>query len=294
MSQIRNVALGVAVRDGHLLVIDELDSVRGQRFHRLVGGGIEFGETSEQALRREFHEELGADLRSAESLGVLENIFEYEGEPGHQIAHLYLVESDAIDSLALDETRKVADEDAWAHWVDLSALDLPLYPDGAEEIIASVLAARESDVEQFWARARGFLGADAQATAPSSWAFGATAKHADELLELVLAGTKTGTAGPLAEYEAEGEHIPFVGELSVVLDGRGRPRALIETTDVQTVPFDRVSEEHAWSEGEGDHTLAAWREIHERFWRTYPVPGREFSYQMPVVCERFRLLYSEP
>lgn len=155
MSQIRNVALGVAVRDGHLLVIDELDAVRGQRFHRLVGGGIEFGETSEQALRRELHEELGADLRSSESLGVLENIFEYEGEPGHQIAHLYLVESDAIDSLALDETRKVADEDARVHWVDLSALDLPLYPDGAEEIIASVLAARESDVEQFWARATG-------------------------------------------------------------------------------------------------------------------------------------------
>ncbi len=126
---------------------------------------------------------------------------------------------------------------------------------------------------------------------PDAWAFGATPAHADGLLELVLAGIKTGTASSLWDYEATGDPEPYVGEFSIILDGTGTPRAVLETTDLQTVPFDEVTAEHAHSEGEDDRTLASWREIHERYWRAHSENPRGFAPDMPVICERFRLVF---
>lgn len=129
---------------------------------------------------------------------------------------------------------------------------------------------------------------------PLAWAFGATPSHADGLLDLVLAGTKVGTASSLWDYEVSGDPLPEVGELSVVLDGRGEPRAVIETTGISVAPFDRVDDEHAHAEGEGDRTLAHWRAVHERYWREHSENPRGYEPDMPVVCERFRLLWPEP
>ncbi|WGP05133.1 ASCH domain-containing protein [Bacillus subtilis] len=143
-------------------------------------------------------------------------------------------------------------------------------------------------LDSFWGRARR-QNPDLPEAMPEAWAFGATPEHADDLLALVLAGTKTGTASALWDIEADDESVPEVGELSIILDGRGRPRALIETTAIDIVPFSGVTAEHAHSEGEGDRTLAAWSEIHERFWSEHGQRG--FSPDMPVVCERFRLLF---
>ena len=128
---------------------------------------------------------------------------------------------------------------------------------------------------------------------PPAWSFGAGAEQADELLELVLAGTKTATASAARDYEAEDEPLPERGTLSIILDGSGRPRVLIETTDVEVVPFDRVSEEHARLEGEGDRSLAHWRDVHQRFFTSEAGHDRGFAADMPVVCERFRVLYSD-
>ncbi len=126
---------------------------------------------------------------------------------------------------------------------------------------------------------------------PGAWAFGATPAHADGLLALVLDGIKTGTASSLWDYEATGDPLPYEGELSIILDGAGVPRAVIETTDLQTVPFDEVTAEHAFSEGEGDRSLADWREVHERYWRQHSENPRGYAPDMPVLCERFRLVH---
>ncbi len=128
---------------------------------------------------------------------------------------------------------------------------------------------------------------------PPSWAFGATPAQADELLDLVLAGTTTATAGALWDYEAEGEELPTPGLLGIVTNGRGIPHALIATTEVEVVPFDQVSAEHAFLEGEGDRTLATWREVHERFFTEHAVHDRGFSRDMPVVLQRFEVLYRD-
>nr|WP_201470566.1 ASCH domain-containing protein [Microbacterium hydrocarbonoxydans] len=144
---------------------------------------------------------------------------------------------------------------------------------------------------EYWARVRADVASLPEAV-PGAWAFGATPVHADALLALVLEGVKTGTASSLWDYEATGDPQPYLGEFSIILDGSGAPRAVIETTDLRTVPFDQVTAEHAHAEGEGDRTLDYWRESHERYWRSYSENPRGFAPDMPVICERFRVIHT--
>lgn len=156
-------------------------------------------------------------------------------------------------------------------------------------------------MEAFWELARfhaklnnvpSYFGPTAlEALPPPAWAFGATPEQADALLRLVLEGTKTATASALWDYEVEGEPLPDVGTLGIVVDGAGHPRVLISTTRVDVVPFDEVDEEHAFLEGEGDRSLAHWRGVHERFFSDNANPDGGFRTDMPVVLERFSVLY---
>lgn len=148
-------------------------------------------------------------------------------------------------------------------------------------------------VEEFWDRCREACPGLPEGR-PGAWAFGATPDQADELLELVLDGTKTGTASSLWDFEYSGDPLPVVGEYSIILDAQAAPRALIETTSVDVVAFGEVSDEHARAEGEGDRSLSAWREIHEWYWRNHSESPRGFEPDMPVVCERFRMRYPRP
>ncbi|MGA8852004.1 MAG: ASCH domain-containing protein [Aeromicrobium sp.] len=158
-----------------------------------------------------------------------------------------------------------------------------------------------TELDDFWATARhqtrtnpvpGYLGTyAAEALAPPAWSFGATAKHADGLLALVLDGTKTATASAQWDYEQVGEPLPRVGDLSIVLDGAEHPRALLETMQVEVVRFEDVSAEHAYLEGEGDRSLEHWRTVHEQYFTDHVDHDRGFTASMPVVLERFRVLY---
>ncbi|MGH3412259.1 MAG: ASCH domain-containing protein [Marmoricola sp.] len=160
----------------------------------------------------------------------------------------------------------------------------------------------DETVDAFWHVARrharldhmpGYFGPTPLASVtPPAWRFGANPEQADELLALVLDGTKTATASALRDYEAEGEPLPEPGTLGIVLDGRDRPRALVTTTTVEVRPFDEVDAEHAWLEGEGDRSLAHWREVHEEFFSGHAGHDRGFAPDMPVVLERFDVLYA--
>lgn len=77
-------------------------------------------------------------------------------------------------------------------------------------------------LERFWSQAREVV-PELPVQMPEAWAFGATPEHADELLTLVLDGTKTATASALWDLEAEGEPVPEVGEASIILDARDVP-----------------------------------------------------------------------
>lgn len=125
-----------------------------------------------------------------------------------------------------------------------------------------------------------------------AWAFGDGPGMADELGALVASGRKTATCSALWEVEAGEEPMPRPGEKSVILDGSGVPLCIIETTQVEVRRFDEVDEAFARDEGEGDRSLVYWRDAHRRFFgRALPKIGREFSPDMPLACERFRVVY---
>jgi len=149
-------------------------------------------------------------------------------------------------------------------------------------------------VQEFW---QGYLktlpeGDRASQKFPQAWAFGIGAEMADDLGGLVVQGIKTATCSLFWEYEAGLEVLPETGGLSIILDGRGGPLCLIETTSVEIKPFNTVDAQFAYDEGEGDRSLDYWRQAHWRFFgRTCAEIGRELAEDMPVVCERFKVLF---
>ncbi len=126
------------------------------------------------------------------------------------------------------------------------------------------------------------------------WHFCDNQESADKLVQLVLKGIKTATCGMLWSYEAEGEKVPVAGDLSIVTDWEGRPKCVIETTQVTVKPFNQVDGQHAFEEGEGDRSLEYWRKVHwEVFSRECAALGKVPSKEMPLVCERFRVLFPQ-
>ncbi len=126
----------------------------------------------------------------------------------------------------------------------------------------------------------------------AAWAFGDSEEMASELATLVLEGTKTATASNYQLYELENEPLPHAGLHNILLDGNGAAVAVLITTAVEVVPFDEVTGEHAYLEGEGDRTLRHWRHVHELFFKKeLEALEIQFDYKMPVVCERFEVVY---
>ena len=122
-----------------------------------------------------------------------------------------------------------------------------------------------------------------------AWSFGS---EADELALLVTIGIKTATSSAYPLYELKRESLPLPNVYSVILDSRGNAVCVIQTTKVEVVPFDKVTAEHAYREGEGDKSLEHWREVHEKFFtKALNKVGVDFTLDMKVVCEEFEVVY---
>ena len=148
---------------------------------------------------------------------------------------------------------------------------------------------------EFWQRFLASVGEEKSEGPTDVACFGDSVELADELIELVLRGQKRATAGSVAEYEAEGVALPEVGDRWIACDGRGRPRAVIETTEVRVGPLSSVDEKFAWDEGEGDRTRADWLRGHTAYFnRTHTALGIPFHPDIPVAFERFDVVYQEP
>ena len=86
--------------DGRYFANPGEDRIKGYKFYRFCGGGIEFGETAADALRREFMEEFGVRVIPGRQIGIVENIFEFEGAPGHEI--VFILEAEFEDKKLYD------------------------------------------------------------------------------------------------------------------------------------------------------------------------------------------------
>jgi ADP-ribose pyrophosphatase YjhB (NUDIX family) len=136
---IRPIAIGIFRRMDHILVGFAHDLVANERYCRPPGGGIEFGERAVDALRRELQEEVHAELGETRLLGVLENTFELEGAPKHEI--IFVFESTFADPRVYEMTELPLYEAGWEgalRWVSLAECRsgaVALYPDGVLALV---------------------------------------------------------------------------------------------------------------------------------------------------------------
>jgi uncharacterized protein YhfF len=124
------------------------------------------------------------------------------------------------------------------------------------------------------------------------WHFGDSERLARDLADLVLRGPKRATAGLLWDAELDPTMMPVQGGYSLVTDLAGAPLLVIRTTQVEIRPYDKVDADFAAAEGEGDGSLDCWRAAHwSYFSRRCEALGRAPSNDMPVILERFALIY---
>jgi len=119
-----------------------------------------------------------------------------------------------------------------------------------------------------------------------SFAFGDSPALADELLALVLEGRKRATCWAVSEGLKGAE----IGKPMVVLDGAGRPRAVLRTVELTRRRYGEVDAAFAFDEGEGDRSLAYWRDAHRRYFTRL----RLFDPEMMLWCERFEVVMTIP
>jgi uncharacterized protein YhfF len=105
-----------------------------------------------------------------------------------------------------------------------------------------------------------------------------------QLVEAVLRGEKTATAGLQADYEAEGESVDAVGDRCLLLGYDNEPVAIVEVTESRVVPAAEIDESFARDEGEGFESVEDWRVAHERFF------GRPIEPETQIVAVRFRVV----
>ena len=122
-----------------------------------------------------------------------------------------------------------------------------------------------------------------------AWAF---EQAPDELAALVISGIKTATCSPMYYYDVLKERMPQVGDHSIILDSKNEAVCIIKTTALRICPFDQVDERQAYKEGEGDRSLAYWRQVHEDYLRQV-FKGRDvcFDGDTLLLCEEFEVVW---
>ena len=139
-NKIRPLAICVFRNNNRILVAEGYDPVKKDTFYRPLGGGIEFGEKSEDTVRRELMEEINAEVGDVWYLGTLENIFVFNGTPGHEIVQVFdgvLKESGLYDQTVIVGKEAEIDESFTAIWKNIDEFGEGksiLYPTGLLEL----------------------------------------------------------------------------------------------------------------------------------------------------------------
>jgi len=138
-NEIRVIAICIFRNKDKILVFEGHDPSRNQTFYRPLGGGIEFGERSDETVRREIMEELCEEVTDLQYLGTLENIFVYNHISMHEIIQVY--DGRLVNSGRYEQAEMPAREDNGsqfkAMWKRLDEFNpqTPLYPDGLLEML---------------------------------------------------------------------------------------------------------------------------------------------------------------
>lgn len=144
LPHIRPIVICVFSHKGKILVCEGDDTVKNETFYRPAGGGIEFQERTVGALKREIKEETGEDITNIKLLGTVENIFTYEGKPGHEIIFIYDAEFVNKDVYGKESLEITESNEGWcrAYWIspeEFGEGKLKLYPEELKSILTGYL-----------------------------------------------------------------------------------------------------------------------------------------------------------
>ena len=139
IEKVRPIAICIC-RDADRILVSEFRE-QDRLYYRPLGGTIEFGECGEQTIRREFREEIGADLTEVCYLGMLENIYSHKGLRGHEIVLVYdgrLADTSLYrkDVMQGDELGKPF-QAVWKRLDEFDPEKAPVYPEGLLALLNS-------------------------------------------------------------------------------------------------------------------------------------------------------------
>lgn len=142
---IRVIAIGLFLHQERILVFEGWDPGKKETFYRPLGGQVEFGERASAAIRREIREEIDAEIINLKFIKILQNMFEFNGQSGHEVVFVY--QGDFSDSLLYEKESFIGVEDdgtefkaIWKPIADFADPTRPLYPDGFPELLSEILA----------------------------------------------------------------------------------------------------------------------------------------------------------
>ena len=141
---IRSIAICLFRNDSRILLSEGFDASARDSFYRPLGGGIEHGERSRDAVLREIQEEIGVEVKNLELLHVLENIFWYEGRQGHEIIFVYdaeFTDRSLYERNEIHGYRQETDDHFVAKWRSIEELEqahIKLVPQGLADLMAAL------------------------------------------------------------------------------------------------------------------------------------------------------------
>lgn len=297
---------GICFENGKLLCIEK---TRGPYQHRfdLPGGSQEAGEGLTETLKREVLEETGYTLSSYSNPMMYDVLVQEEGQDFavHHIMAFYDIVLDFENSQKSlpHEVLDGSNDSANAIWIPFEQITEENASPLVLKVKAELVGIPELELTSYinWKTKEGeqmkpqeMWNAYKQIN-PSigdeidAWAFGV---EADLLADLVLKGEKTATASAYDLYAVDNDPLPQEGTFDVILDSQDQAVCIVEVTKVSVQPFHQVSADHAYKEGEGDKSLAYWRQVHEEvFTEWMSEAGLTFTPDSKVVLEEFRKVY---
>ena len=297
---------GVCFQDGKLLCIEKTRGPYQQRFD-LPGGSQELGEGLTETLKREVLEETGYAISSYSNPRIYDVLVQEEGQDFavYHIMAFYdiVLDFERSQQSLPQELLDGSNDSANAIWIPFEQITEENASPLVLKVKAELVGIPELELTSYinWKTKEGeqmkpqeMWNAYKQIN-PSigdeidAWAFGV---EADLLADLVLKGEKTATASAYDLYAVDNDPLPQEGTFDVVLDSQDQAVCIVEVTKVSVQPFHQVSADHAYKEGEGDKSLAYWRQVHEEvFTEWMSEAGLTFTPDSKVVLEEFRKVY---
>ncbi len=142
-------------------------------------------------------------------------------------------------------------------------------------------------LEDFWNSFLEAKGLDKDTTYYKIQRLGQDEKASQRLIKLVMRGKKRATISACNIRGRDGSILPKKGAYTVIADWYGIPCCVIKTVRAQMIRFNEVTIEQVLKMGE-DTSIEDWLERHRDFFKK---TGADFSEDMPIVYEEFRLEY---